>query len=113
MIEIIDGDFVGKSFKYDRQGFVVDGIHVLWEEVDDIDLVDAQIVKKSDSLLFGALGAVIGGPLGAAAGASIGGIGRPCTFFLRFSDKKLIATGWKMMFNQMVKFHKTKKLLNS
>ena len=112
MFKIIEGPHAGKSLTYNRNALILDKLEIPWENIEEIDLVDAQVVKKSDSIVFGALGAVVGGPIGAAVGASLGGLSRPCTFFIRIGDKeKLIASGWKMHFNKMMKCYKIKKLM--
>lgn len=111
MLTITEGTHAGKALSYHKDALVLDGRQIPWEQIDELDLLDAQLVKKTDSILFGTLGAVVGGPVGAAVGASIGGLSRPCTFYVQFGDEKLIATGWKMAFNQMLKFYKIKKMM--
>lgn len=117
MFDLIEGGKPGSKLKYDHRGIVIKSgwskSLIPWEDVKVLDLVDAQIVSKSDAAVFGAVGAVLGGPVGAAVGASIGGISRPCTFYVETGSEKLIATGWKLHFDQLLKVYKIKKLTQS
>jgi len=78
-----------------------------------IALVEEKVVNKTDSATFATVGALMGGPVGAALGAAVGGVSRPCNFFVKTTDGKLIATGWKMHFDQMMKFRKAYNLMKS
>jgi len=117
MFKILEGNDAGGKLKYDAAGL---SIHrgfkkkiVGWADVEEIALVDEKLVNKTDSATFATVGALMGGPVGAAVGAAVGGASRPCTFFIKTTDGKLIATGWKLAFDQMKKSQKVYELMKS
>lgn len=73
-------------------------------DITSLELIEGKVVKTGDSVAFGIAGALLGGPLGAAAGASLGGLSRPCTFIIETAEHGVfVCEGWKMHFNKLYK----------
>ena len=61
------------------------------KDIKSLELVQSQEVNAGSAATGGVVGALLLGPLGAVAGASLGRLLRECTFIVGFSDGKTIA----------------------
>ncbi len=75
-------------------------------DISSLELIESKIVKKTDSITFGIVGALLGGPIGAAAGASLGGLSRPCTFAIETTSGTYVCEGLKLHYNKLYKAYK-------
>lgn len=116
MFDITEGVLAGGKLEFSKHGIVLSKrkkrITLSWKEIDEVSLVDSQMLDKSDSVTFGTIGALFGGPVGAAVGAGIGAVSRPCTFHVRAGERKLIAKGWRALFDKMSKEYQTRSLMD-
>lgn len=76
-------------------------------DIRSVEIVDAEAVKKSDSAMLGAIGAVAGGPIGLLIGAGLGALTAEVHFLVETTnDKTYLFRSLKMNFNQFHKYYK-------
>lgn len=115
MFKIIEGDLVGGTMKLTPDGILIKKANeertILWGNLTKLSLVDSQLVDKGDSAAGAILGGLFGGALGAAAGAGIGAVTRSCTFHVLGDDLNFIASGSRVLFDQINKGLTRKNLI--
>jgi hypothetical protein len=106
--KIVGGKATGQSLFFDEHKKVVvlsaSKKSIALSDISSLELIESKVVKAGDSVTFGIVGAILGGPLGAAAGASLGGLSRPCTFMVGMSDgDEYVCEGWRLHYNKLLK----------
>ena len=115
MFTIIKGQNEGAKLKFDASGLIIHSGSgpnqtIAWEQITELTALNTQEVKKTDTAVFGVLGAIVGGPIGAAAGASIGRLSREGTFVAKTDSGSIAFSGWVALFNQMNETYQLSKV---
>ncbi|HVV93540.1 MAG TPA: hypothetical protein VHD15_08990 [Hyphomicrobiales bacterium] len=72
-----------------RDGITIWGnsrVDLHFSKIDSIEILDKPLMKTSDGISYGAMGAFLGGPIGMALGARFASMVAPVTFLLIGTD---------------------------
>lgn len=73
-------------------------------DVESVQPLSEQTVNSGDAAVFGTLGFLVGGPVGAAAGAGLSRLSRECEFVVKTKQgDTYICKGWKRFFNEIIR----------
>lgn len=114
MFKIVEGNPAQGKLSANPDGIVFEventTVEVPWSQVEELNLVDGQYIKKLEGGVFGTLGVLMAGPIGAAIGLGFGALTRECFFHVKTSDHNFVAKGMTVLFNKMHKIFMIKKL---
>jgi hypothetical protein len=72
-------------------------------EIASLEPLASQTINPTDTAVFGTLGFMVGGPLGAAAGAGLSRLSRECDFVLKTtSGDTYVCRGWRKFYDLIV-----------
>lgn len=109
-IQIIGGKYQGHSIEINSSRFRLEIRHahnpqviigaITLLDIASLETLTTQTVNPADTAVFGTIGFMLGGPVGAAGGAGISRMTRECTYVITMKDgEKHICKSWRKFFD--------------